>query len=238
MPGDDQVQQAIDALRQGKIILIYDADGREEETDLVIASKFISPDNIRILRKDGGGLICTTMDDNTRRRLGLPYLSEIFHQMGSKYQVLQKLIPNDIPYDEISSFSVTINHRKTFTGITDCDRALTISEFTKLVEETNRTENGFAQKLFGERFRAPGHVHLLNSSKNILESRKGHTELSTAMMIMSGLPPTATICEMMGDDCKARDKESAKRYAEENGLIFLEGFQVIEAWKRWRERSE
>lgn len=233
MNNEDRIQQAISALKQGKPILIYDADGREEETDLVIASQFVTPDSIKTLRKDGGGLICTTMDHYTREKLGLPYLSELFHEMGDKYNVLHGLIPNDIPYDEISSFSVTINHRKTFTGITDCDRALTITEFTKLLDEAGRSENGRAQELFGQHFRAPGHVHLLNSSKNLLKSRKGHTELATAMMKMAGLLPSATICEMMGDDCRARDKESAKQYAQEHELIFLEGSEVIEAWEKW-----
>jgi 3,4-dihydroxy 2-butanone 4-phosphate synthase len=238
MSENDKIKSAIEALKQGKSILIYDADGREEETDMVIASKFITPDVIRMLRKDGGGLICTTMDHRTREKLGLPYLSEVFSEMGNKYQVLHGLIPNDIPYDEISSFSVTINHRETFTGITDCDRALTISEFTKLIEETNGSENGHAQKLFGERFRAPGHIHLLNSTKELLKARKGHTELATAMVKMAELPPSATICEMMGDDCKALNKESAKEYADKNGLIFLEGFEVIEAWEKWIKISE
>jgi 3,4-dihydroxy 2-butanone 4-phosphate synthase len=231
----NRITQALNALRSGEIILIYDADGREEETDLVVASKFITPECIRTFRKNGGGLICTTMDYKTREKLGLPYLSEVFFEMGEKYNVLQKLIPNDIPYDEISSFSVTINHRSTFTGITDCDRSLTISEFAKLITETNKSENGHAQDLFGERFRSPGHVHLLNSSKDLLKERKGHTELATAMIIMAGLPPSATICEMMGDNCKALDKVHAEAYAVENGLIFLEGKEIIEAWGKWSE---
>jgi 3,4-dihydroxy 2-butanone 4-phosphate synthase len=233
MTGRNKVTVAIEALKAGKFVLIYDADGREEETDLVIASEFITPESIKILRKNGGGLICTTMDYPTREKLGLPYLSEVFHEMGEKYKVLHGLIPNDIPYDEISSFSVTINHRDTFTGITDCDRALTISEFAKLIFEANKYENGYAQTLFGERFRAPGHVHLLNSSKELLEARKGHTELATALVTMSGLIPSATICEMMGDDCKALSKTDAKKYADKSGLIFLEGFEIIEAWAKW-----
>ncbi len=233
MTGRNKVTDAIKALQTGNFILIYDADGREEETDLVIASEFVTPDSIRVLRKDGGGLICTTMDYQTRQKLGLPYLSEVFYEMGNKFEVLHGLIPNDIPYDEISSFSVTINHRNTFTGITDCDRALTISEFAKLTFEANKCENGYAQKLFGQRFRAPGHVHLLNSSKDLFKTRKGHTELATAIVIMSELIPSATICEMMGDDCRALSKLDAKKYADEHGLIFLEGFEIIEAWMKW-----
>lgn len=238
MNGNSKFHQAFEDLKNGKFVLIYDADGREEETDLVIGSQFVTPEHIRTLRVDGGGLICTTMDHDTRTKLGLPYLSEIFHEMGGKFNVLNNLIPNDIPYDEISSFSVTINHRKTFTGITDNDRALTISEFSNLISTIDKSENGNAQKLFGEQFRAPGHVHLLNSSKNLLTGRKGHTELATAMVIMAGLIPTATICEMMDSNGKARSKENAKKYAEKHGLIFLEGYEVIEAWQKWKSWSE
>ena len=233
MTGDINIIKAIQNLQAGKLILIYDADGREEETDLVIASQFVTPENIRILRKDGGGLICTTMDYVSRIRLGLPYLSEVFSEMGAKYGVLNKLVPNDIPYDEISTFSVTINHRTTFTGITDNDRALTISEFAKLISTISNLENGHAQRMFGEQFRAPGHVPLLNSSKKLLSSRKGHTELATAMMVIAGLIPSATICEMMGPFGKALEKESAKKYAQEHNLIFLEGREITEVWEKW-----
>ncbi len=233
MTGSSNIKKAIEALRAGKFILIYDADGREEETDLVVGSRFITPDRIRTMRMDGGGLICTTIDYDTQVRLGLPYLSDVFQQMGTKFEVLNKLIPNDIPYDEISSFSVTINHRKTFTGITDNDRALTIYELSKLITNVNTLENGRAQKMFGEQFRAPGHVHLLNASKDLLTARRGHTELATAMTIMAGLVPSATICEMMDSSGIARDKDSARQYAKEHNLVFLEGNEIIEAWQKW-----
>ncbi len=233
MTGNSKIYEALENMKAGKFILIYDADGREEETDLMISSTFVTPEHIRTMRRDGGGLICTTIDYETRNKLGLPYLSEVFWEMGEKFGVLKNLIPNDIPYDEISTFSVTINHRKTFTGITDNDRALTISEFSKLIATINKLENGNAQKLFGEQFRAPGHVHLLNSSQQLLTSRKGHTELATAMTIMADLVPSATICEMMDSSGKARDKNSAKKYADEHGLIFLEGYEIIEAWQKW-----
>jgi 3,4-dihydroxy 2-butanone 4-phosphate synthase len=233
MTGSSNFQKALEDLKAGKFILIYDADGREEETDLVIDSQFVTPEKIRTMRMDGGGLICTTVDYNTQEMLGLPYLSDVFQQMGEKFDVLKKLIPNDIPYDEISSFSVTINHRKTFTGVTDNDRAMTISELAKLISTVHTFENGHAQRIFGEQFRAPGHVHLLNASKNLLTARRGHTELATAMTIMAGLIPSATICEMMDANGKARNKESARKYAKEHNLVFLEGYEVIEAWQKW-----
>ncbi|MCJ7607916.1 MAG: 3,4-dihydroxy-2-butanone-4-phosphate synthase, partial [Thermoplasmata archaeon] len=147
------------------------------------------------------------------------------------------LIPNDIPYDVKSAFGITINHRKTFTGITDNDRALTVKEFASLAKEAVANGDGWGVKEFGRNFRAPGHIHLLNASRRILENRFGHTELSTALAIMAGLVPSATVCEMMGDTGDALDRDGARRYAEENGLVFLEGASIISAWKEFDQKG-
>jgi 3,4-dihydroxy 2-butanone 4-phosphate synthase len=225
------VLKALEDLRQGRFVLVYDADGREEETDIVVASEHATPEAVRILRKDAGGLICTTADTRVQEALGLPFLSDLFLGMAERYPVMQKLTPNDIPYDVKSAFGITINHRRTFTGITDDDRALTIKEFAELAKRALTSEDGWAKTEFGKNFRAPGHVHLLNTSRSILETRFGHTELATALVIMAGLVPSATVCEMMGDDGKALSKEKARGYAEAHGHVFLEGAEVIEAWK-------
>jgi len=225
------VIQALNALKEGRFVLVYDADGREEETDMVVASEFVSPETVRTMRQDAGGLICTTADPRIRESLGLPFLSEVFMGMAERYPVMKELMPNDIPYDVKSAFSITINHRKTFTGITDNDRSLTIKEFAELARTAITQEDGWGKREFGRGFRAPGHVHLLNTSDNILESRFGHTELSTALVTMAGLVPSATVCEMMGNDGRALPKDSAKEYADSHGFVFLEGAEVVEAWK-------
>jgi len=228
------VIQALNALREGQFVLIYDADGREEETDMVIASEFVTSGAVRTLRRDAGGLVCTTADPRIRESLGLPFLAEVFMGMAERYPVMKELMPNDIPYDVKSAFSITINHRKTFTGITDNDRALTIKEFAELARKAILQEDGWGKREFGKGFRAPGHVHLLNTTDNILESRFGHTELSTALVIMAGLVPSATVCEMMGDDGKALPKTSAKAYADKRGLAYLEGAEIVEAWREFK----
>ena len=229
------VMKALQELKQGRIVLVYDADGREEETDMIVASEFVTPATIRVLRKDAGGLICTTADAQIQRALGLPFLTDLFLGMAEHYPVMRNLIPNDIPYDVKSAFGITINHRKTFTGITDNDRALTVKEFAELSKRALTSEDGWAKKEFGKSFRAPGHIHLLNTSERILETRFGHTELATALVILAGLVPSATVCEMMGGDGKALSKEDANTYAKEQGLLFLEGAQVVEAWKESRK---
>jgi len=225
------IERAIQSLKEGRMVLIFDSDGREAETDLVIASQFVTPEVIKIMRKDGGGLICVTVHADIRRKLGLPYLTDVFYRVGESYPVMRKLIPNDIPYDEKSAFAVTINHRKTFTGISDWDRALTITRFAELAKSVQNNSDGWAQEEFGRQFRSPGHVHLLNASESLLAERRGHTELATTLLLMAGLIPTATICEMIGEDGRSLPREEAKKYAEERNLVFLEGEEIVEAWK-------
>lgn len=227
---EDNVDKAIECLRQGRFVLVYDFDDRERETDMVIASQHVTPEAIRTLRKDAGGLICTTASYDISEKLQLPFLVDVLACNYGSYPMLRKLAPNDIPYDTKSAFSITINHRRTFTGITDRDRALTTSEFAKLAKYA--LGNGFeeARDEFGRNFRSPGHVHLLNASKELLTSRKGHTELCTALITMSKLTPTATICEMMGDDGNALSKEKAREYAKRHDMCFLEGSEIIASW--------
>jgi len=226
-----EMAKALDDMRNGRIVLIFDSDNIERETDMVVASEMVTPVIIRTMRKDAGGLICVTVHDDIRERIETPYLADVFSRVAENYPVLSKLIPNDIPYDSKSAFSITINHRKTFTGITDKDRALTITEFAKLAGVSLNQDNGWAKDEFGRQFRAPGHVHLLNARKELLTSRIGHTELATAMIVMSGLTPTATICEMMGDDGNSLPKEEAREYAIRHDLCYVEGDEIVRAWR-------
>jgi len=227
----DLITKACEELRNGKMVLVYDADGREEETDMVIASEFVDQDIVRTYRKDAGGLICVTIPPETRHCIGIPYMVDVLQNSKGLYPILDGLKANDIPYDAKSSFSLTINHRKTFTGITDKDRALTISEFAKIVQLSRSCNNGHAADTFAKNFRSPGHVHLLNASEKLVLDRQGHTELATALMVLAGLTPTATICEMMGDDGRALSKNRAQKYAADNSLLYLEGREIIKSWK-------
>lgn len=230
------IQKAVEALKEGSFVCIYDADGREEETDLVMAAEFTTWEDVKRMRLDGGGLIFLMAHSSVSQKLGLPFLADLYYKEGGRWPVLKELIPNDIPYDTKSSFSLTINHRKTFTGITDRDRALTISEFSRLSEEIMDPEitSVRAQRLFGSRFRAPGHVPICASSREVLESRQGHTELSVALLSMARLTPVAVGSEIMSNkDGRALAREETREYAQTHGLVFLDGKDIIEAWKTW-----
>jgi 3,4-dihydroxy 2-butanone 4-phosphate synthase len=225
-----QLKDAIDDIRNGKLVLVYDFDDREKETDMTVASQFVTPDVIRTMRKDAGGLICTTTPLSVAKELGLPFMSDVFRDDSGKYPLLKAMAPTDIPYDNTrSSFGVTINHRGTYTGITDHDRSMTITEYARTIFSNAPVNDRIAS--LGKNFRAPGHVHLLNTSERILENRKGHTELTTALMIMAGVWPSATICEMMGDDGNAMSKNDVIEYAESNGYSFVEGKDVLREWE-------
>ena len=94
-----------------------------------MSSKFVKPESIKTMRKDGGGLIFLMTSKEIADKLKLPFLADMYCTIKDKYPVLDHLYPNDIPYDSKSSFSLYINHRKTFTGITDNDRSLTMNKF-------------------------------------------------------------------------------------------------------------
>ena len=225
------LKDAIEHVRNGKIVLVYDFDDRERETDMTIASQFVTYEALRTMRKDAGGLICTTTPFDVAKELGLPFMSDVFLDDSLKYPLLKAMTPNDIPYDSTrSSFGLTINLRRTYTGITDKDRALTILEYARVIFSDMSAEEKI--KTIGRDFRAPGHVHLLNTSEKILVNRKGHTELTTALMILAGVKPSATICEMLGDDGDAMTKEEVKSYAKRKGLVFVEGNDILEAWEK------
>lgn len=229
-----KVKLALEELKKGNFILVYDADGREEETDFFIGAEFVTPEAIRRMRKDGGGLIFMMIEHGIAKKLGLPYLADVIYKCSSKWRVFKELIPNDIPYDTKSSFSLPLNHRKTFTGINDSDRALTITSFAKLANKIKNLNDGEAQILFGEEFRSPGHVATCVAAKELLNERQGHTELGIALAKMAGIIPVMAGCEMLNHK-KSLPKEEAKKYAKEHNLIFLEGKEIIEVWKKWQE---
>lgn len=225
----DNIAKALEDLRNGRKVLVYDFDDRERETDMVVASEFITPDIIKTMRQDAGGLICTAVYGPDAEDLRLPFLADIFAKMSDVFPGLETLAPDDIPYDTKSAFSITINHRDTYTGITDRDRALTIRELTNLIGSDISVEDKRLE--FGKHFRAPGHIHLLRTSDELLKNRKGHTEMCTALTIMAGLTPSATICEMMGEDGNAMSKEEVRKYADKHDLAFIEGKELLKAWK-------
>ncbi len=229
----DNISKALTDLQHGKFVLIYDSENREGETDFVMASQFVTAESIKRMRQDGGGLIFLMTSMEIADRLQLPFLADMYEHISDRYPVLNDLAPNDIPYDTKSSFSLYINHRETFTGITDKDRSLTMQRFADIIKKTDNIDSKSAVREFGKEFRSPGHVPLCVASEDLLNKRRGHTELVVALLQMAELIPAGSGCEILGNNGRALSKLDAKNYANKNNFIFLEGKEIIQAWKKW-----
>jgi 3,4-dihydroxy 2-butanone 4-phosphate synthase len=216
---DPDVSRALAAFRSGDPVLVHDFDDREGETDVVYPAGAVAPLDVARLRNDAGGLVCVALSDEAADAMALPFLdSEIDHPAAADH---------DLAYDDRSSFSLPVNHRDTFTGITDGDRALTI---TKLSEAADAAVSGqYGTDDFAAEFRTPGHVNLLRGAPGLLGDRRGHTELGLALAAAADLPPAVVVCEMLDDETGAAAPRSAARdYARRHDLVFLEGEQVVE----------
>ncbi|MBD3260499.1 MAG: 3,4-dihydroxy-2-butanone-4-phosphate synthase [Candidatus Altiarchaeales archaeon] len=200
-------------LQQGKPILLYDSSGREGETDIVIHAKYASPQIIRLMRKQAGGLICLAVGEQIAETLNLPHLTDIIEETP-----LHELSPLKTAYGDKPAFSWPINHKDTYTGITDEDRSLTITRFQQIIEQQQQHEK------FVKQFYAPGHVPLL-CARNI-NHRRGHTELSIELAKHAHLTECMVLCEMMADDHKALSHREAEKYAKTNNLLMVDGESI------------
>jgi len=218
---------ALSSLRSGGFVLLHDATSRENETDMVVAAEFVSPEHVRIMRTEAGGLVCVALGSEVGRKFGLVRMHDIFLSAARQYPVLRFLNEEEAPYGGKPAFSITVNHRRTFTGVTDIDRSLTISELARLAKKT--IENGRDwEKEFAKDFKAPGHVHLLLESEGSLVNRRGHTELSVHLCELAGLTPAVALCEMLdGNTHKALSIESARTFAGKNLIPIIEADQVL-----------
>ena len=228
------VEAAIAAFRRGDPVCLFDSDKREGETDLLFPASFAVPATMRQLRQDCGGLLFLAIGHDVGEAFGMPFLQDLHTHdaLTSEYPVLAELKTNDLRYDSRSAFTLSLNHRETYTGITDHDRALTtrrFAELTSIVFDENLTENE-AQRRMGAEFRTPGHIPVCRESEGGLLTRQGHTELAVGIARLAGLVPVVIGAEMLqpaGDG--ALSVEDARTWAEERQIPFLEGAEVIAA---------
>ena len=207
------VDRAVAAFRSGSPVLIHDAEDREGETDLIYPAGAVSPNAVARLRNDAGGLVCVALSAPVCDALDLPFVAdEIDHPTATGH---------DLAYDDRSSFSLTVNHRETRTGITDVDRSRTIRALSRAASEPD-------PETFAAAFRAPGHVHLLRAADGLLAEREGHTELGIALAAAAGLSPAVVVCEMLDDGTGyALSPPAARDYATRHDLPYLEGSDVV-----------
>lgn len=217
------IEEAISALRSGKFVLIHDEKSREDEIDMVIAAERVRPWHVATMRNDAGGLLCVAITNEITVKLGLVYMQEIMQSLSNVNPIFAKLSKGKSPYGDNPSFSISVNHRDTYTGITDVDRALTIS---KMAEVFKKIDSGGAEE-FARSFRAPGHVPILIASKGLLQERKGHTELCVYLAQLAELTPVVAICEMLDSTTyRALSASKAKIYSDKAAIPLLEASQL------------
>jgi 3,4-dihydroxy 2-butanone 4-phosphate synthase len=208
------------AFRAGEPVLVHDFADREGETDIVYPAGAVGPEDVARLRNDAGGLICVALADAVAEALALPYRETTLDHPAADGRP---------EYDDRSSFSLTVNHRETYTGITDEDRALTITELGAVADAVAAGE-AYGPEAFAETFRAPGHVHVLRGAPDLLADRRGHTELGLALAREAGLAPAVVVCEMLDDATGgALTPDAAAAYADRHGLSFVDGDRLVAA---------
>ena len=229
---DHVVDVAIDAFRRGDPVCLFDADHREGETDLLFSGAHATPSVMRRLRQECGGLLFLAIGYEIGEQFGLPFLQDLHTDAGlvANHPVLRHLITNDLPYDRRSAFTLSLNHRETFTGITDRDRSLTTRRFAELAGELDGVDSAISQRRLGEEFRTPGHIPVCRETKGGLLVRQGHTELAVGLARLAGQTPVVIGAEMLQPDGDhALPVDDARAWADRHGIPFLTGSDLIEA---------
>ena len=224
------MEAAVSAFRAGKPVCLFDAENREGETDLLFPGQCAEPATMRQLRFDCGGLLFLAIGHEVGERFSMPYLQDLHmdERLMSDYPVLRELQTDDLQYDTRSAFTLSINHRDTFTGITDRDRALTTRRFAELYSELLDSDN--ALEKLGNEFRTPGHIPVCREAEGGLSRRQGHTELAVGLARLSGMIPVVIGAEMLQENGDlALPVEDARVWAGERGIPFLTGKELMNA---------
>lgn len=214
------LESGIESLKRGEFVLLFDSAGRENEIDMVVAAEFVTPEHVARMRQHAGGLLCIAIEYNFANSLELRYMHEIL--ADSKISN-KEMIMGLAPYGDHPTFSISVNHYQTYTGITDKDRSLTIREMANIFKVENK------KKKFVSSFKTPGHVPLLIASEGLLSKRQGHTEMSVYLSKIAGLTPVTAICEMMdAQTYTALSVDKAEKYAKQNAIPLIDGKELLE----------
>lgn len=182
------IEEAIEDLKLGKMIILVDDEDRENEGDLVVAAEKITAEHINFMAKFGRGLICLAMTDEQLSRLQIPMMVK----------------ENQSPYG--TAFTVSIEAATgVTTGISAADRARTI-------QVASDPKSGPRDVVM------PGHIFPLRAKKGGVLVRAGQTEGSVDLAKLAGLEPAGVICEIMNDDGTMSRLKDLIPYAKEHAL--------------------
>ena len=185
------IEDAMEDVRQGRMIIIVDDEDRENEGDLMIASEKATPEAINFMAKYGRGLICLALTEERTSELGLSMMVE----------------NNESSFE--TPFTVSIDAREGITtGISASDRSITIQ--TAINSQTGKSD-----------LVKPGHIFPLRARAGGVLVRMGQTEASVDIARMSGLYPSGVICEIMDDDGTMARLPSLIEFTREHGLKMI-----------------
>ena len=217
---DQKLKRAVDDLQQGKPIMLYDFDGREEETDLIYYGPKVDARAVAHLRSWAGAPLSVYVDNETGTALGLTtFLDFVKSLQDSKYERIKSLAAPAGGFDP--RFAVTLDHRSNRTGCSHRETANTIAMLSQLVAKGRYVD-------FEGEFRSPGHVPLIMAAKGLLKTRRGHTELILRIGQIGGLLPIMVASEILDAyTCDSMHKDRAVAYAEGNGIVYLSGEEIM-----------
>jgi len=203
----DRIEDAIEDIRQGRLVIVADDEDRENEGDLVGAAARVTPEMVNTMARFGRGLICVALTPERAEALGLPPMTE------RNQDTLSTAFT--VSVDAHSRFGVT-------TGISAFDRAKTIQ---LLVDPGTRPGD----------LRRPGHVFPLRAVPGGVLRRVGQTEASVDLARLAGLPPAGVICEILNEDGTMSRRPELEDFAREHGLRFITVAQIV-AYRLQHER--
>ncbi|MBM9588936.1 bifunctional 3,4-dihydroxy-2-butanone-4-phosphate synthase/GTP cyclohydrolase II [Leptospira sp. 201903075] len=184
------IEEAIEEIRQGKMIILVDSEDRENEGDLVCASEFADKDKINFMATHGRGLICVPMERERLQNLGLGKMVDDL-TLGDKHG---------------TAFTVSVDAKHgTSTGISAHDRAKTVEV---LLDPKTKSED----------LVRPGHLFPLQAVTGGVLRRAGHTEAAVDLSKLAGLYPSGVICEIMNDDGSMARIPDLEKFAKTHGL--------------------
>lgn len=197
-----RVEEAIEDVREGRLVIVVDDEGRENEGDMILAASRVAPEKINFLAKHARGLVCLAITSERSRELELPpMVRDNTAKLGTAFTVSIDLIEG------------------TTTGISAFDRAATI----RAAIDPKATADDFAR---------PGHVFPLTALPGGVLRRAGHTEAAVDLAVLAGLYPAGVLCEVMDDDGRMARLPHLKEVAARHGLKIVTIKDLIEYRRR------
>ncbi|MCL2896337.1 3,4-dihydroxy-2-butanone-4-phosphate synthase [Brenneria tiliae] len=166
----ERVERALDALREGRGVLVLDDEDRENEGDIIFAAENMTVEQMALTIRHGSGIVCLCLTEERRQQLELPMM--VTHN-SSHYQ---------------TAFTITIEAANgVTTGVSAADRLTTIR--TAIADDAKPSD-----------LNHPGHVFPLRAQPGGVLTRGGHTEASVDLARLAGLKPAGVLCELTNDD--------------------------------------